>query len=290
MSFLGYSPWIGCKKFSRGCKNCYVHSALKKVKGLTKDRWLLQTDDGRGLLRNTYTSNADVFLCPFSDFLLPEADKWRDSIWHHIKLRPDIKFLIQTKRVERFRDILPEDWGNGYPNVYLNATIDDPHTAELRLAALVDAPIHHKVIALTPMTAPMNVESALKTGVIQQSYCIGEILCSPGGRLVDRLKDLTGLHYEWVRDVSEQFKKYKTHFDFKCTGTVWYDKNEKEHVFYSTVQQFQTAQDTNLGVTGTAPDYIIVYGVNHLSPITDWSKTQARCMDFDLSKKGQILY
>ena len=58
-----------------------------------------------------------VYTCMTSDFFLPEADCWRREVWSMIRERPDLEFVIITKRIERFYEELPLDWGQGYKNV-----------------------------------------------------------------------------------------------------------------------------------------------------------------------------
>lgn len=58
-------------------------------------------------------SGETVYVCFSSDFLLEEADKWRDECWQIMKEREDLHFIFLTKRIERFLDCIPYDWGDG---------------------------------------------------------------------------------------------------------------------------------------------------------------------------------
>lgn len=42
-----------------------------------------------------------------------------------IKERSDLNFMILTKRIERFFESLPNDWGDGYDNVYIGCTVEN---------------------------------------------------------------------------------------------------------------------------------------------------------------------
>jgi len=216
-----------------------------------------------------------VFVCPLSDFLLEEADPWRGELWAQIRERSDVDFYIQTKRVIRLLEpgILPSDWSDGYPNVYINATVDDPSSSEERLLALVEVPARHRVIAMCPTTTPLNLIPGLKTKKIQQGYLIGEIGC--GMDWTQLLKTTRPLRYEWVKDISEQFRTWTTHFDFKGSGTIWIDKNGKKKISTTLIDQFNIAQDCDLGVTGDSSDYTIAWGANHTEFITDWTDGQS---------------
>lgn len=54
-----------------------------------------------------------------SVFFLKEADAWRSEAWSIIRQRPDVIFFLLTKRPERVTDCLPNDWGDGWENVFL---------------------------------------------------------------------------------------------------------------------------------------------------------------------------
>lgn len=45
-----------------------------------------------------------VFTCFTSDFLLEDADGWRDECWKMIRQRPDLYFYFFTKRIHRFEN------------------------------------------------------------------------------------------------------------------------------------------------------------------------------------------
>ena len=70
----------------------------------------------------------DVFTCGTSDFFLEEADEWRTEAWSMIRQRQDLSFLIITKRIHRFYEKLPPDWGEGYPNVKIGCTVAVSYT------------------------------------------------------------------------------------------------------------------------------------------------------------------
>jgi len=54
-----------------------------------------------------------------------------------IKRRPDLEFLILTKRIDRFPVSLPDDWGDGYENVNIGCTVETQSLADYRLRAVI---------------------------------------------------------------------------------------------------------------------------------------------------------
>ncbi len=58
-------------------------------------------------------SGSQMSVCFNSDFFLEDADAWRQEAWDIMRQRPDVRFLIPTKRIHRIRDCLPPDWDGG---------------------------------------------------------------------------------------------------------------------------------------------------------------------------------
>ena len=123
-----WNPWRGCKKCSEGCLHCYIHKGDAKRGVNTNDTH--KTKDfykpTEKLKNGNYKMKAGiVYLCFSTDFLIEEADKWRPECWSMIKERQDCNFLFLTKRIERFKDCIPDDWGDGYENVVVCCTIEN---------------------------------------------------------------------------------------------------------------------------------------------------------------------
>jgi len=71
--------------------------------------------------------------CFTSDFLLKDADPWREDCWLMMKRRSDLWFYFFTKRIDRFMECVPEDWGDGYDNVLVGCTVENQEMADYRL-------------------------------------------------------------------------------------------------------------------------------------------------------------
>jgi protein gp37 len=147
-------------------------------------------------------------VCMTSDFLLPEADPWRNDAWNIIAARPDVKFFILTKRPERFAECLPRDWGDGWDNVVLNVTCENGRQAQRRAPILLDTPAKHKGIMCAPFIGKVDLSPFLATGQIEQVLCGGENY--DGARICN---------YDWVLDLRAQCEATNTTFTFFETGT-----------------------------------------------------------------------
>lgn len=149
--------WTGCEKVSPGCKYCYMYR--------DKDRY---GQDGRVILKTSKRTIMSVlkkakpgdkiFTCSWSDFFITTADSWRAEAWEIIKSRPDLIWIILTKRPERIAECLPEDWGvaglRNYPYVWFGVSVED----ENHLYRLVDLCFEPK---LRYSTLFMSYEPAL---------------------------------------------------------------------------------------------------------------------------------
>ena len=112
-----WNPWRGCKKCSDGCLHCYIHKGDAKRNVNTNE--IVRTDEfDKPIIKKKNSDykmkSAIVYTCFCSDFLIEEADAWRMECWSMIKERQDCTFLFLTKRIERFMECIPYDWGDGY--------------------------------------------------------------------------------------------------------------------------------------------------------------------------------
>ena len=117
--YASWNPWHGCTKYSEGCRYCYVYrqdeaygSSVSSEECRRTQNFSLPIKKKRdGTLK--IAPGSLVMTCFTSDFLLKDADKWRDECWEMIKSRNDCMFYFFTKRIERFSECVPADWGEG---------------------------------------------------------------------------------------------------------------------------------------------------------------------------------
>lgn len=133
-----WNPWHGCKKISPGCLNCYVYRRDaefgKDSSIITKTAsFQLPVKRSRNGEHKIQPDGECVYTCMTSDFFLEEADEWRPEAWNMIRERSDLRFVIITKRIHRFRVGLPADWGEGYHHVIICCTCENQKMAEARL-------------------------------------------------------------------------------------------------------------------------------------------------------------
>ena len=214
-----WNPWRGCHRYSEGCRFCYIHKGDAK-RGVDTDRIVPAENFDVPVARKKngeyrMKSGQLVYLCFSADFLLEDADPWRGRCWEIIKERSDLNFLFLTKRIERFLDCIPADWGEGYDNVIVGCTVENQHAADIRLPMFAKLPIKHKNIICQPMISQMDIEP----------YLDGVELVVVGGES-DRYA--RPLHYDWVLKVRESCIRKGVAFEFRQLGTHFV-KDEKEY-------------------------------------------------------------
>lgn len=66
-----------------------------------------------------------VFCASMADVFDNQADPAvRDRLWQVIRRTCNLDWLLLTKRIGNAQKMLPDDWGNGYPNVWLIVSVD----------------------------------------------------------------------------------------------------------------------------------------------------------------------
>ena len=160
-----WNPWHGCRKYSEGCQHCYVYR-IDSAHGKDASQIFLNKDFDLPMRRRRDKSylippGSRVYTCFSSDFLLEEADLWRDRAWEMIRWRSDLQFLFITKRILRLQSCLPPDWGEGYENVHICCTVENQRQADIRLPVYCKAPIRHKSIICSPLLGPIDLRPYL---------------------------------------------------------------------------------------------------------------------------------
>ncbi len=205
-----WNPWRGCHKYSEGCKFCYIHKGDSKggidtnnvVKTDKFDAPIEKNKKGEYKIKSGQT----VYMCFSSDFLIEDADEWRDDCWKMIKERSDLHFIFLSKRIERFLDCIPMDWNEGYDNVTVGCTIENQATADFRLSIFANLPIKHKNIICQPLIESINIEK----------YLDDVELVVVGGESDYNARPLD---YDWVLAIRQQCIKKNVHFEFRQCGT-----------------------------------------------------------------------
>jgi len=230
-----WNPWHGCKKISAGCLNCYVyridarHGKDSSIIAKNADFDLPVRKNRKGEYKLQPDGESIVYTCFTSDFFLDEADDWRIQVWKMIRLRSDLTFLIITKRIHRFYECIPDDWGDGYDNVIICSTVENQDRADYRLPILLKAPIKHKMIICEPLLSDVDLTEYL---------CPSIETVIAGGESGDEARICD---YDWILHIRQQCIDAKIPFHFKQTGAN-FKKGDKIYCILKKDQHTQAAK------------------------------------------------
>lgn len=151
--------WIGCQEVSAACDHCYArvqnnfrhwvegwgpHGERKRTKTwnnpLTWDRAAAKA----GIRARVFANS----LSDFFDNRVPA--EWRADAWRVIRRTDNLDWMILTKRPENIPGMLPEDWGAGYPNVWLGATVESGRVIK-RVWDLLHVPARVHFLSCEPL-------------------------------------------------------------------------------------------------------------------------------------------
>lgn len=261
-----WNPWHGCIKKSEGCRHCYMYF-IDKQRNLDGSRIFKVKNNFDYPLHKDKTgaykikSGEHLRVCMTSDFFLSEADIWRKEAWDIIRQRPDVAFFLLTKRPERVSQCLPDDWGDGWENVFFNVTAENQQMADERIPLLLALPFKHKGIMVAPFIGRVSIAKYLASGKIEQVIA--------GGENYDGARPLC---CEWVEKLYAECKNADVTFCFMETGTVFI-KDGKQYRISDKRKQSEQAFRSGLQFKGKKIDFKLkVLGQGKLFEEASWHK------------------
>lgn len=228
-----WNPWRGCTRCSPACEHCYMFreqerwslspdKVVRQSSAVWKapERWNLQAQcDG---------TRPKVFTCSWSDFFHADADAWRAEAWAVIRRTTQLTWLVLTKRIERAAACLPEDWGNGYPNVWLGVTAWDQESAYRNILKLGILPAAKRFLSVEPMLGPLNLTHMCLdfnglTGYAEGGcFYIEDVeVCAPLDWVICGAENgpkRRPMDIEWARSLRDQCARHDVPFFYKGAG------------------------------------------------------------------------
>lgn len=210
-----FNPWIGCQEVSPACDNCYArvqNNHRKWVRGWgphgERKRTAASTWKKVYALQNNYSwfyadndRRQRLFCASLADVFDNKADPaWRADLWAMIANTPNLDWQLLTKRPQNIKDMLPTDWGSGYPNVWLGATVEGPDQIR-RVWDLLTVPARIHFLSCEPLLGDIvkRMSDAWKPG---DTPHIDWIICGgESAKGIHRPMDLT-----WARNLRDYCK------------------------------------------------------------------------------------
>lgn len=164
----------GCMKVSPGCAHCYADTLSHRhgfdvwgPKETTARRTFGTKHWHDPVLWNRAAEKAGVRARVFCSSMCdvfedhPVIDLERERLWPLIRATPWLDWLLLTKRPERIVALLPADWGEGYPNVWLGTSVESQEYADPRIAPLVAVPAVVRFLSAEPLLGPLSLDRVL---------------------------------------------------------------------------------------------------------------------------------
>ena len=210
-----FNPWWGCTKVSDGCKFCYAETLSNryghnvwgpgKARRLMSDAYWQQPAKWNAMAKAA-GQRARVFCASMADVFEEEAPEGqRERLWKVIRATPHLDWQLLTKRPHLIAGMLPEDWGAGWPNVWLGTSVEDSRVVH-RFQQLINVPATVHFLSLEPLIGPLP---NLPLSDIEWVIVGGE--SGPGARRMAP---------EWARDIRRQCRDAGVAFFFKQAGSV----------------------------------------------------------------------
>jgi protein gp37 len=198
-----YNPWIGCTKVSPACDFCYAEAqedrrygrvtwggARRRTSEATRCapyRWN-RSAAAAGERRHVFSMS----LADFWDNQVPE--EWRTEALDIIRQCRNLDWLILTKRPQNIAKMLPPDWGpQGWPHVWLGATVENMDEARRRIPTLLKVPARVHWLSVVPLLEPLDLRQWLGSGI---DWIV------VGGETGS--KDARYMKADWARDLRDQ--------------------------------------------------------------------------------------
>lgn len=162
-----FNPWIGCTKVSPACDRCYAEMWDSRFNGARWGPHAVRTRTRPGSWNKPRRWNANhesfcvkhgrrqrVFCASLADIfdnhksIQPE---WRDDLWKLIRETPNLDWQLLTKRPQNIARFLPEDWGDGYDNVWLGTTAENEVEFVKRTWCMKDIPAVVRFLSCEPL-------------------------------------------------------------------------------------------------------------------------------------------
>ena len=171
--------WVGCDKVSDGCLNCYMFTEQKRyggdptvVRRTSRNTWHKPFVKNRKTKEYNWKPGERVFVCPWSDFFHKDADAWREDAWQVIYDRPDLHWVIVTKRIHDAAERLPKPFTQeAFPNITILATCENQEMADLRIPPLLKLKQKHPFVKIGVSAEPLLGEINFGDVTCGECFC-----------------------------------------------------------------------------------------------------------------------
>lgn len=192
-----FNPWVGCTKVSPACDHCYAEGWAERTgqsrlwggerRRTTAANWRQPIKWNRDA--SASSERRKVFCASLADVFDNQVPaEWRADLWSLVAATPRLNWLLLTKRPQNIAKMLPPDWHNGWPNVWLGTTVENKAECR-RINHLRHIPAAVRFLSCEPLLEEIEPDMTGISWVI----CGGE--SGPGARLMNPA---------WARSLRDQ--------------------------------------------------------------------------------------
>ena len=202
-----FNPWIGCTNISPGCDHCYAEAMARQFghakwgdhprNRTSQANWAKPISWNRraGEFKREHGRRQRVFCASMADVFDNQAPSdWRADLFAFILECRRLDWLLLTKRPQNIAKMLPNDWQDGYRNVWLGITAEDQERFDQRWKHLKAIPAAIKFVSYEPAIGPLRLPN---DGPLP-NWLISGGESGPGAR---RTKP------RWVRDIISECRR-----------------------------------------------------------------------------------
>lgn len=214
------NAWIGCTEAGPGCSACYARAMmadrLRLVEwGPGKPRYKVKGFPHKVSKANKEARKASerrkFFINPHSDLFDNEVPAdWRDEVFSAMKTAGTLDFIMVTKRIGNALKMLPDDWGPGYSNAWLLATMVNQMEVDRDMPKLARIPAIVRGLSIEPILGEIDLTAHLH---LLDWVIIGGQSAQIGG------EQPVIAQYQWVRNLIDQCRAADIAVYFKQWGT-----------------------------------------------------------------------
>lgn len=211
-----FNGWWGCDHVSPACDHCYAEAWAKRT-GFPElwrgQRRFFGDKHWREPLKWNKAAVAEgvryrVFAMSMADVFdnHPEVEPHRQRLWDLIKSTPNLDWMLLTKRIGNAKRMLPPDWGAGYANAWIGATLADQGELERDVVKLLAVPARVHFISHEPGLGPLDLEHVKhrvkKLNVLRGALSIDLVIT--GGESGGKARPY---NIQWAREIVDQCRR-----------------------------------------------------------------------------------
>ena len=203
-----WNPVTGCDPISSACDHCYARRMAQRLRGRygydKDDPFRITYHHDKFALPYLWRKPRRIFVCSMGDlFHIKITDHYINQVVQAVWDNPHHTFQILTKRAGRMADYFNRYFKLPH-NLWLGASVEDQHSASLRLPLLLSIT---KAAVLFASAEPLLGPIALPEGPLGWLIAGGET--GPGARELDP---------SWMRNLRDECVSRDIPFFFKGWG------------------------------------------------------------------------